>query len=160
LAALGITASVQPSHAPGAMDFPLAAMEKVIARARWPDAYLWKTLADHGAHLAFASDWPVSDVNPMRSIQAALTRVPYADAGDERVGLIATLKAYTAGGAWAAHLDGLTGTLRPGLAADLVLIDGDIEAIPAGDLGRTGIALTVSGGRVTHDPAGLAAAKG
>ena len=118
------------------------------------------TLADHGAHLAFASDWPVSDVNPMRSIQAALTRVPYEGATDERVGLEATLRAYTAGGAWAAHLEGLTGTLRPGLAADLVLIDGDIEAIPAEHLGRTGIALTISGGRVTHDPAGLAKAKG
>lgn len=160
LAALGITGSVQPSHAPGAMDFPLGAMEQVIARARWADAYLWKTLADHGAHLAFASDWPVSDVNPMRSIQAALTRVPYEGAGDERVGLTATLQAYTSGGAWAAHLDGLTGTLRPGLAADLVMIDGDIEAIPPGQLGRTGIALTVSGGRVTHDPANLAAAMG
>jgi predicted amidohydrolase YtcJ len=157
LAELGITASVQPSHAPGAMDFPQAAMEQVIARARWPDAYLWRTLASHGTHLAFASDWPVSDVNPMRSIQAALTRVPYDGAADERIGLAATLRAYTAGGARAAHLEELTGSLRPGLAADLVLIDGDIEACPPADLGRMGIALTVCGGRVTHDPAGLAA---
>jgi hypothetical protein len=132
-------------------------MEQVIARSRWPDAYLWKTLADHGAHLAFASDWPVSDVNPMRSIQAALTRVPFDGAGDERVGLAATLKAYTAGGAWAARLEHLTGSLRPGLAADLVLIDGDIESIPPDRIGETGIALTISGGRVTHDPAALVA---
>ena len=160
LAALGVSASVQPSHAPGAMDFPLGAMEQVIARTRWPDAYLWKTLADHGAQLAFASDWPVSDVNPMRSLQAALTRVPYDGAADERVGLAATLKAYTAGGAWAARLEDIVGVLRPGLAADLVLIDGDVEAIPAQYLGQTGIALTVSGGRVTHDPAGLIATNG
>ena len=99
LAALGITASVQPAHAPGAMDFPQDTMAQVIPRHRWPDAYLWKTLADHGAALAFASDWPVTDVNPMRSIQAALTRVPYDGAADERVGLMATLRAYTAGGA-------------------------------------------------------------
>jgi predicted amidohydrolase YtcJ len=66
------------------------------------------------------------------------------------------LRAYTAGGAWAAHMEGLTGTLREGLAADLVLIDGDIEAIPAEELGKTGIALTIAGGRVTHDPTGLA----
>jgi hypothetical protein len=32
-----------------------------------------------------------------------------------------------------------------------VLIDGDIEAIPADRLGKTGIALTIAGGRVTHD---------
>jgi len=155
LGALGITASVQPPHPPGAMDFPMSAMEHVFHRERWRDAYLTKTLADHGAPLAFASDWPVTDVSVMRGIQAALTRVPYEGAGDERVGLMEVLRAYTAGGAWAAHWDGLTGALTPGLAADLVLIDGDIEAIPAERLGRTGIALTIAGGRVTHDPAGM-----
>jgi predicted amidohydrolase YtcJ len=156
LGALGITASVQPSHPPGAMDFPMSTLGHVFHRERWRDAYLWKTLADHGAPLAFASDWPVTDVSVLRNMQAALTRVPYAGAGDERVGLMAVLRAYTAGGAWAAHREELTGTLRPGLAADLVLIDGDIEAIPAERVGQTGIALTIAGGRVTHDPDGRA----
>ena len=156
LGGLGITASVQPPHPPGAMDFPMSTMETVIHRHRWRDAYLWKTLADHGAPLAFASDWPVTDVNVMRGIQAALTRVPFAGCADERLGLMETLYAYTAGGAWAAHMDGLTGALRPGLAADLVMIDGDIEAIPPADIGGTGIALTVAGGRITHQMPGFA----
>jgi hypothetical protein len=153
---LGITASVQPPHPPGAMEFPMSTMETVFHRDRWKDAYLWKTLADHGAPVAYASDWPVTDVSVMRGIQAALTRVPYEGAGDERLTLMETLRAYTAGGAWAAHLDGLTGRLMPGLAADLVLIDGDIETIPPQDLGATGIALTVSGGRITHQAPGFA----
>ncbi len=153
LGALGITASVQPPHAPGAMDFPIGAMETVIARHRWKDAYLWQTLADHGAPLAFASDWPITDVSALRGLQAVLSKVPYEGAADERVKLMESLRAYTAGGAWAAHLEGLTGTLRPGLAADLVLIDGDIEAIPFDRIGATGIALTVSGGRITHQGA-------
>ena len=156
LGALGITASVQPPHPPGALDFPMSTMEHVFHRDRWRDAYLTKTLADHGAALAFASDWPVTDVSVMRGIQAALTRAPFAGAGDERMDRMEVLRAYTAGGAWAAHWDGLTGRLTPGLAADIVLIDGDIETIPAGDLGGTGIALTIAGGRVTHDPSGLA----
>lgn len=156
LGALGITASVQPPHPPGAMDFPMSTMETVFHRDRWRDAYLWKTLADHGAPLAFASDWPVTDVNVMRGLQAALTRVPYEGCQDERVGLMEALHAYTAGGAWAAHMERLTGTLRPGLAADLVLIDGDIESIPAGRIGATGIALTVAGGRITHQMPGFA----
>ena len=150
LGALGITASVQPPHPPGAMDFPMSTMDSVFHKARWVDAYLWKTLRDHGAPLAFASDWPVTDVSVMRGIQAAMTRKPYAGAGDERVSLMDTLYAYTAGGAWAVHLEDVTGTLRPGMAADLVMIDGDIEAIPADQIGQTGIALTVSGGRITH----------
>ncbi len=157
LGALGITASLQPPHAPGVMDFPLSGMEAVIARERWVDAYQWKSLVDAGAALAYASDWPVTDVSVMRGIQAALTRVPFEGAADERLGLMETLRAYTAGGAWAAHMEGLTGTLRAGLAADLVLIDGDIEAIPAGQIGATGIALTVARGQVTYASAGFAA---
>ncbi len=156
LGALGITASVQPPHPPGAMDFPMSTMDHVFHRDRWKDAYLTRTLADHGAHLAFASDWPVTDVSVMRGIQAALTRKPYEGCQDERVGLMEVLRAYTVGGAWAAHMEKLTGVLREGLAADLVLIDGDIEAIPAERLGKTGIALTIAGGRVTHDPSAMA----
>lgn len=156
LGALGITASVQPPHPPGAMDFPMSTMSHVFHRDRWQDAYLTKTLADHGAPLAFASDWPVTDVSVMRGIQSAMTRIPYEGAGDERVGLMEVLRAYTSGGARAAHMEALTGMLKPGLAADLVLIDGDIEAIPAERLGRTGIALTIAGGRVTHDPSAMA----
>ncbi len=155
LGALGITASVQPPHPPGAMDFPMSTMSHVFHRERWKDAYLTRTLAEHGAPLAFASDWPVTDVSVMRGIQSALTRVPYEGCQDERVGLREVLRAYTAGGAWAAHMEALTGTLREGMAADLVLIDGDIEAIPAEQLGRTGIALTIAGGKVTHDPSNM-----
>ncbi|WP_395543517.1 amidohydrolase [Neotabrizicola sp. sgz301269] len=156
LGALGITASVQPPHPPGAMDFPMSSMDHVFHRDRWRDAYLTRTLADHGAHLAFASDWPVTDVNVMRGIQAALTRVPYDGAADERVGLMEVLHAYTAGGAWAGQWEDVTGRLRPGLAADLVVIDGDIETIEPARLGVMGIALTVAGGRITHDSGVLA----
>ncbi len=150
LAALGITASVQPPHPPGAMDFPLSTMEMVYHRARWRDAYLWKSLADAGAKIAYASDWPVSDVSVLRGLQAALTRVPYEGAADERLGLMESLHAYTAGGAWAAHIEAVTGRLMVGLAADLVLLGGDIEAAAVEDLGQMGIALTIAGGRITH----------
>ena len=148
LGALGITASVQPPHAPGAMDFALLPTIDVIGRARLKDAYLCRTLAEAGAPLAFASDWPVTDVSVLRGIGAALTRKPY-DARDERVDLMRTLHAYTAGGAWAAHMDGLTGMLTPGLAADIVVLSGDIEATPPEEVATMTAALTIAGGRVT-----------
>ena len=155
LGANGITASVQPPHPPGAMDFPMSTMDTVFDRARWPDAYLWRTLRDQGAPLAFASDWPVTDVSVMRGLQAAMTRQPYQGCADERVSLMDSLYAYTAGGAWAAHMEGITGQLVVGLAADLVLIDGDIESVNAADLGKTGIALTIAGGQITHQGPGF-----
>lgn len=150
LGALGITASLQPPHPPGAMDFPLLPTMNKIPPSRWRDAYLWRSLASAGAALAFASDWPVADVSVLRGIKAALTRKPFDGAGDERLGLTETLHAYTAGGAWAAHMDHLTGTLRVGMAADLVMLGCDIESTPPEDLDRHPVALTIAGGRITH----------
>lgn len=149
LGALGITASLQPPHPPGAMDFPLEPTLTRIGRQRWPDAYLWRTLAEAGAPVAYASDWPVTDVSVLRGLQAALTRQPYEGGQDERLSLMQSLHAYTAGGAWAAHMDHITGRLVPGLAADIVMIEGDIEATPPESISSLGIALTVAGGRIT-----------
>ncbi|MDP4033138.1 MAG: amidohydrolase [Pseudorhodobacter sp.] len=156
LGALGIVASVQPPHPPGVMDFPLQPTLDMIGRARWRDAYLWKTLSTGGAKITYASDWPVTDVSVLRGLQAALTRQPYsADCTDERLSLMGSLRAYTAGGAYAAHMEGLTGCLKPGLAADMVLLDGDVEAIPAENLGKMAISLTICGGRITYRGAGF-----
>ncbi|MCU0801379.1 MAG: amidohydrolase [Rhodobacteraceae bacterium] len=152
LAAHGIVASLQPPHPPGVMDFPLMPSMGIYARDRWRDAYLWRSLRDAGAHVAYASDWPVTDVSVMRGLQAAVTRQPFAeDCADERLSLIDSLEAYTSGGAWAAHREHVTGRLMPGLAGDLVMIDGDVEGVPTDMLGQTGIALTVCGGRITHE---------
>ena len=152
LAALGITASVQPVHAPGVMDFALHPTIDTIGAARLRDAYLCRTLADAGAHLAFASDWPVTDISVLRGIGAAMTRAPYdaPGCGDERVSLPDTLRAYTAGGAWAAHRDHLTGTLREGMAADLVLLSGDMEGVPPEDIAQMTVARTICGGKTTY----------
>ena len=156
IAALGITASLQPSHPPGAMDFALVGLD-CLARDRWRDAYLCKSIADAGGAVCFASDWPVTDVSVLRGLQASQTRQPYGpDCGNERLSLMQALQAYTAGGAWAAHLEGVTGCLRPGLAGDLVLLDGDVESVEAGRIAALGIALTVCGGGITYQAAEIA----
>ena len=151
LGALGITASLQPPHVPGAMDFPLQPTLSRIGAARWPDAYRCRSLAEAGARLAFSSDWPVADVSVLRGIAAALTRIPYDGARDERLSLLEVLHAYTAGGAWAAHRDHVTGRLSPGLAADLVMLGGDIEATEPSRIPDLGVVLTICGGRIVHD---------
>lgn len=153
LAALGVVASLQPCHAPGGQDFALQPTMDVIGRARWPDAFLCRTLAEAGARLAFASDWPVADVNPLRCIQTAVTRRAYDGARDERLALHEALAAYTTGGAWAERTEDRKGMLRPGFLADLVVLDGDIEATVPDAIGAMTIAQTVVGGRVVWDAA-------
>jgi predicted amidohydrolase YtcJ len=150
LGALGIVASLQPPHAPGAMDFTLQPTMDVIGAARWADAYLCRTVAGQGAQIVFASDWPVTDVSVLRGLAASQTRPAYAGGVDERLGLLDSLFAYTAGGAWAAHRETVTGSLRVGLAADVVMLSGDIESIRPESIADMEVVLTICGGHLTY----------
>jgi predicted amidohydrolase YtcJ len=148
LGALGIVASLQPPHAPGAMDFAIQPTMDVIGAGRWADAYLCRSLVGQGAKLAFASDWPVTDVSVLRGLGASQTRPIYAGGIDERLSLLDSLYAYTAGGAWAAHRETVTGSLRAGHAADVVMLSGDIEAVHPSEIARMAVALTICGGDI------------
>ncbi|MGY6410525.1 MAG: amidohydrolase [Alkalilacustris sp.] len=148
MAGLGAVASLQPCHVPGALDFPAFPTLDMVGRERWRDAYPTATLARAGIPIAFATDWPVADVNPLRCLKAALTRQPFAgDCPDERVGLMAALAAYTAGGAYAEHTESWKGRLRPGFAADIAILSGDIEAVAPEALDTLSVACTIVGGR-------------
>ncbi|HHX91730.1 MAG TPA: amidohydrolase [Paracoccus sp.] len=153
MAELGIVGSIQPVHVPGAMDFGLEPTMEKIGPARWNDAYLCRSLKDGGVRLAFASDWPVADINPWRGIQAALQRPVYAGAGDERLGLHEVLAAYTSGGAWAEHTEDRKGMLRAGYLADAVVLSGDIEATPVAEIGTMSARITICGGKIVWDAA-------
>ena len=95
--------------------------------------------------------WPVADASVLRGIKAHLTRAGWGpDCADERVGLAATLDAYTRGGAWASHCDDRRGMLKVGYLADLTLLEGDITTIPHAEIGKMRVALTICGGRITY----------
>ena len=151
MADLGIIASIQPCHVPGALDFPLQPTLDKIGKARWDDAYLCRSLRDAGVRLAFASDWPVADVNPLRGIQAALERPIFDGARDERIDLHDILAAYTIGGAYAEHTEDRKGMLKPGYLADVVILDGDIEQVPHDRIGAMSVTKTICGGQIVWD---------
>ena len=148
--ALGVIASMQPSHPPGAMDFPLEPWVSRVGQHRWPWAFPVNDLRDQGTPICFASDWPVSDINPMRSVKAAMTRRGWKEGHDDHASTLhQALHAYTAGGAYAGHEDHRLGRLKPGLLADIVIMDRDLEALPAEEVDQARAAITISGGVVT-----------
>ncbi|MGZ5487427.1 MAG: amidohydrolase, partial [Candidatus Aminicenantales bacterium] len=127
-------------------------------RSRW--LYPIGSIARTGARIAGGSDWSVSSMNPLLAIQVALTRRgPDAPPGEawipeERVDLMTMLRAYTVNGAWLSHDERTRGTLEAGKAADLIVLDRDLFAIPASEIGRAKVLLTLLDGReVFRDPA-------
>jgi predicted amidohydrolase YtcJ len=149
---LGVVASMQPPHPPGAMDFPLNPWCAMVGEARWPGAFPLAALRADGVPIAFASDWPVSDIDPMRGVKAALTRKPWnGDCPDNSSTLREALHGYTAGGAWAGFDEDRLGMLRTGMQADIVVMDCDLETLEAEAIDQARAAVTLCAGEVTWE---------
>ncbi|MHA6203347.1 amidohydrolase [Dyella soli] len=127
-----IIASMQPTHATS--DMPWA--EQRLGPERLKGAYAWQRFIHERVPLAFGSDFPVEQVNPMLGIYAAVTRQdlkgqpPGGWLPDQRVSRIQALAGFTRGAAYAAFMENEVGMLRPGLRADFVLLDGDLMTVP------------------------------
>lgn len=151
-AALGTVASMQPTHPPGSAGLPLEPYLTRIGEARWPYAFAWRTLTDAGAEIVFSTDWPVSPLAPMSCIHDAMTRKPWKDGlPDQRLTLTETLAAYTRAGAWVEFMEDRKGMLKPGYLADIVILDGDVEAAPSEALAAMRPVATICDGRVTYE---------
>jgi len=130
-------------------------------RVAWQ--YQIGSLAAAGTRIAFGSDWPVSSADPLQEIHVAVNRVLSERLGragkpecenpflpDQAITLDAAIDAFTTGVAWVNHEEDVAGRLLPGMRADLAVLDQDLYAIPARDIGGTSVVMTVAGGTVVH----------
>jgi predicted amidohydrolase YtcJ len=113
---------------------PLAARFGRVASALLFPARDRSHLAPHapllraGVPIAFSSDLPVTpDPNPWNGIRAAVQDQVNG------ISLLAALRAYTVGGAYASFQEAEKGTLEPGMLADLQVYDGDPLGEPEPD---------------------------
>jgi predicted amidohydrolase YtcJ len=128
LADLGVTASMQPVHCDPAIISNWLAM---LGDSRGERGFAWPEMRSAGALLAFGTDTPTAPLSPLHNMFIASTRrsalnpplepylphfaLPLADA----------IIHGTADSAWACRGEGAFGSLRPGLAADFVVLDTD-----------------------------------
>ncbi|RWD97899.1 amidohydrolase [Mesorhizobium sp.] len=148
---LGVIASMQPPHPPGAMGFPLEPTVSRIGAPRWPLSYAWRTLKNAGARIVFASDWPVSPIDPILGIQAAVLRKPWAKTDpDQSFSLHEAIAGYTVEGAYAEFMEHRKGRLKTGYLADIVVLSADIETTAPEALHTVRPVTTICGGKVTY----------
>jgi predicted amidohydrolase YtcJ len=149
MAALGVVASMQPTHC--TTDYDLA--DELLAGHEL-DAYAWRTLLTAGAVLAFGSDAPVESPNPFLGLHAAITRQradgnpPGGWQPGERLTPAEALSAHTLGSAYAAGQDHRKGLLTPGRLADFVAVDTDPLTAAAELIPATQVLATVVGGEI------------
>ncbi|HET9134274.1 MAG TPA: amidohydrolase [Gemmatimonadales bacterium] len=152
LAPLGVLASMQPYHA--ADDGRWAA--KRIREPELAGTYAFRAILDAGATLLFGSDWYVAPLDPVLGIWAAVARQTIDGANPEgwhpeqRITVDEALRAYTSANAYGMFAEARRGMLKPGMLADITVLDRDLRAIPAAEIRDAEVVATVVGGAVVY----------
>ncbi|WP_428265937.1 amidohydrolase [Haliangium sp.] len=149
--ALGVLASMQPTHATS--DMPWA--EDRVGPERIRGAYAWRAVLAAGGRIVGGSDFPVEQVAPRYGLYAAVTRQDPAGQPpggwypDQRLSLDEAVRIFTVAPAYAAFAEARRGRLAVGFDADITVFDGPLA--PDASLLSREAALTVVAGRVVYE---------
>jgi predicted amidohydrolase YtcJ len=151
MGALGITASMQPVHVdPEFLDN----WSTMLGPERANQGWAWPLYQAAGSTLAFGTDTPTAPYLPLINMYLASTRKSPAKPDipairpDWRLTLEQAIHCGTRESAWAARLDHVTGMLKPGLAADLVVLDRDVISGGPPALLEATVQLTMKDGEI------------
>jgi len=151
-AQLGVIPSMQTSHQTS--DATMAMSR--IGWTRVQGAYAWRSLLNTGVIIPNGTDFPVEAVNPMIGFHAAVTR---QDAGGwpaggwfpaQRMTREEALESMTIWPAYAAFMEGVSGSITEGKYADFTVLDQDIMTCAPERILDTHVVMTVLGGTTVY----------
>lgn len=152
VSALGLVASMQPSHAIGDLHFAPAR----LGIDRLVGAYAWKSLIEGGAIVAGGSDAPVEVGSPLIEFYAAISRKDlkgFSGEGwhpEEKLTRQQALALFTSSAAYAAFMEKDLGTIEVGKLADFTVFDRDLMTVPEAEILDARAVMTVVGGTIVY----------
>ena len=147
MARLGILASVQPVHYWDDQRW----LVRRIGESRLPLAYRLGSFFRSKIPVAFGTDWPVEDLNPLLSLFSSVVRNNDLNTPDEGISLKTAIRAYTIGSAHAEFSENKKGRLVEGQFADLVVLSENIFKLPPEEFKNVGVDLTMVGGKIIFE---------
>lgn len=127
-----------------------------LGENRMKQMYPIQTIVDTGAHIAFGSDWSVSNANPLLGIETAVTRKDPNDRDSEvflaeqRLTLHNAIAGYTTNAAYTNFLDAKTGSVEKGKYADLVILNDNLFDIPTEEISEVKVLATILEGELIY----------
>ena len=150
---LKIIPSMQPVHATSDMHMA----EQRLSEKQLAGAYAWQTFLKQGSVIAAGSDYPIELANPFDGLYATITRMDHNQQptqgwrASEVLSREDALRAFTLGGAYAAHQEFKVGSLEQGKWADFILIDKDYFKAPVDELYKINVLQTWIAGKLRYE---------
>lgn len=117
------------------------------------DLYPIRSMLTEGTIASGGSDAPVETLSPLLGIWASMVGAEYAQ--EERLTLKQAVTLYTANAASNGFDEGISGSIKEGKVADLVLLDSDIQDMHPALLRKVGVAATIADGKVVYSYEGF-----
>lgn len=135
---------MNPSHA------TISPSYKSYAGDRVEYSFAWKSVGDTGIKLAFASDWPVVDLNPIYGIHDAVNRDKYPYAVNEKISVEKAVEYYTINAAYAIFEENNLGSIEIGKKADIIMLSQNIFEIEKSQIMDTEVLMTIINGKIVY----------
>jgi len=127
-----------------------------LGQERVDNMYRIRSIHEAGGIIVGSSDWNYGELDPLLSIETAVTRQdPYGPSElrattHEAVDLATIIDAYTINGAWLMHRENDTGSIETGKLADMVIYDRNLFEIDAEAISEVRVDMTLFEGRVVY----------
>ncbi|GAB4140104.1 MAG: amidohydrolase [Ignavibacteriales bacterium] len=147
-----IIVSAQPYHL---YDDGSWAVNK-IGDERLKTTYAFKSFIKNGIKLCFGSDWPVSTLNPIEGIYAAVTRQtsdgknPNGLVPEEKLTVEEAIKCYTINAAFACFDEKNSGSIECGKYADFIVLDCDVFNTQPEKIKDVKVRMTIFDGEIIY----------
>ena len=149
---MDIIASMQPSHAIGDLHFA----EKRLGLERLKNAYVWRSLLNHGVRVVGGSDAPVEIGDPRIEFKAAIGRKDldgFHGEGwhlEEAVERQDALKMFTKWASYSVFEEDIKGTIEVGKLADFTILSKDLMTIDEEEIMSSEVVMTIVGGKIVY----------
>ncbi|HEV8689081.1 MAG TPA: amidohydrolase family protein, partial [Ideonella sp.] len=158
--ALGVMASFSFQWAQQA-PYSVGETEHHLGPDRFARMEPFGSLRNAGARIGYGSDWPIDPFDEMLALKIGVTRSGDPESpnsfGPDYAGRINddpalsrgdALRAITMNSAWQLRMEKQIGSIEVGKFADLIVLDKDFMQVPAEELARNQVLLTMVGGQV------------
>ncbi len=157
---IGVMANTQLQW--GVVDAYTQAIQKSYGYPRWSSMYKFRTFIEQGVTVSIGMDGLACQCRcqhrPVEHIESGHTRQLAGEADapvmpdiNEKLSIPQLLAAYTINGAYQLGLEKEIGSISVGKKADIIIMEHDLFEQDKYQIGKTEVALTMMGGRITHD---------